>query len=134
MGTNASSLWDAARLASRRPLHKPVSFIDRDPTISDLSPRQKSGVSGGYSPSDKACQRCGYHVCSCTGPYDYAPLPPPPPLSEVERATAARMQAAYASTFMAKHKSTRREQQREQVSTITAALVDEFAGFIKKRE
>jgi hypothetical protein len=58
------STWDAARLASLRPLHKPVSRIGHDPTISDLTPRQKSGASGGYSPSDKACQRCGYHVCS----------------------------------------------------------------------
>jgi hypothetical protein len=59
------STWDAARLASRRPLPKRVSFIGRDPTISDLSPRQKSAASGGYSPSDKACFMCGYHVCSC---------------------------------------------------------------------
>lgn len=57
--------WDMARVASRRPLPKPVSFIGRDPTISDLSPMQKSGASGGYSPSDKACCCCGHHVCSC---------------------------------------------------------------------
>jgi len=53
-----------ARVASLRVQHRPVSRIGDDPTISDIPAWQKSGISGGYSPSDRTCGRCGFHLCT----------------------------------------------------------------------
>jgi len=59
-----SKPWDMARVASLRVQHRPVSRIGDDPTISDIPAWQKSGRSGGYSPSDRTCARCGFHLCT----------------------------------------------------------------------